>query len=106
MTTFCRRMLPLFSLMLVIATGCGCSVQEKPSSAPPVKTGGTPTTASSDPDEFAAILAPSTEKQTGEVIADGSSTVFPITQAVAEEFMKVNSDVKVSVGIAGTGGGF
>lgn len=36
---------------------------------------------------------------------DGSSTVFPITEAVAEEFGKQSSD-KVMVGISGTGGGF
>jgi len=38
---------------------------------------------------------------------DGSSTVFPITEAVAEEFQKARKGkVKVTVGIAGTGGGF
>ena len=38
---------------------------------------------------------------------DGSSTVFPITEAVAEEFQQVKKGkVKVTVGIAGTGGGF
>ena len=37
---------------------------------------------------------------------DGSSTVFPITEAVAEEFQKVHSDVQVNVGVSGTGGGF
>ncbi|MEK7868348.1 MAG: PstS family phosphate ABC transporter substrate-binding protein [Candidatus Omnitrophota bacterium] len=37
---------------------------------------------------------------------DGSSTVFPITEAVAEEFQKANSSIKVMVGISGTGGGF
>ena len=37
---------------------------------------------------------------------DGSSTVFPISEAVAEEFQKVNKDVNVTVGISGTGGGF
>ena len=36
---------------------------------------------------------------------DGSSTVFPITEAVAEEFQK-EGKVKVTVGISGTGGGF
>jgi len=36
---------------------------------------------------------------------DGSSTVFPITEAVAEEFGK-RSKVRVTVGISGTGGGF
>jgi len=38
---------------------------------------------------------------------DGSSTVFPVTEAVAEEFQKAKKGkVKVTVGIAGTGGGF
>jgi len=37
---------------------------------------------------------------------DGSSTVFPITEAVAEEFGKSNRGVRVTVGISGTGGGF
>lgn len=42
----------------------------------------------------------------GTVQADGSSTVFPITEAVAEEFQAANRDVRVTVGISGTGGGF
>jgi phosphate transport system substrate-binding protein len=37
---------------------------------------------------------------------DGSSTVYPITEAVAEEFQKENKNVRVTVGISGTGGGF
>ena len=40
------------------------------------------------------------------VAVDGSSTVFPITEAVAEEFQKANPTTKVTVGISGTGGGF
>ena len=42
----------------------------------------------------------------GSVLIDGSSTVFPITEAVAEEFNKVQKNVKVTVGVSGTGGGF
>ena len=42
----------------------------------------------------------------GKIEIDGSSTVFPITEAVAEEFRKVQPDVRVNVGISGTGGGF
>ena len=42
----------------------------------------------------------------GLIKVDGSSTVFPITEAVAEEFQKRNPKVKVTVGISGTGGGF
>jgi phosphate transport system substrate-binding protein len=41
----------------------------------------------------------------GQIKVDGSSTVFPITEAVAEEFQKT-SESKVTVGISGTGGGF
>ena len=46
------------------------------------------------------------EKLSGQIKIDGSSTVFPITEAVAEEFGKENPDVKVTVGVSGTGGGF
>lgn len=42
----------------------------------------------------------------GTITADGSSTVFPLTEAVAEEFRKVAPDVKATVGVSGTGGGF
>lgn len=42
----------------------------------------------------------------GIIAVDGSSTVYPVTEAVAEEFQKVNTGVKVTVGISGTGGGF
>ena len=37
---------------------------------------------------------------------DGSSTVFPITEAMAEEFQKKYGEFRVTVGISGTGGGF
>ncbi len=42
----------------------------------------------------------------GDIAIDGSSTVFPITEAMAEEFQKANPDVRITVGISGTGGGF
>lgn len=47
-----------------------------------------------------------TEKLQGEIKIDGSSTVYPITEAVAEEFRAEQPDVKVTVGVSGTGGGF
>ena len=41
------------------------------------------------------------------VKVDGSSTVYPVTEAVAEEFQKAEKNaIKVTVGISGTGGGF
>lgn len=42
----------------------------------------------------------------GTISIDGSSTVFPITEAVAEEFRNVQPNVKVTIGVSGTGGGF
>jgi phosphate transport system substrate-binding protein len=42
----------------------------------------------------------------GEIKIDGSSTVYPIMEAVAEEYLTVQPDVEVSVGLSGTGGGF
>lgn len=42
----------------------------------------------------------------GDIKIDGSSTVYPITEAIAEEFRNEASKVKVSIGVSGTGGGF
>src|SRR5690606_26185899 len=43
----------------------------------------------------------------GTIEIDGSSTVFPISEAVAEEFLAAgNRGVRVTVGVSGTGGGF
>lgn len=42
----------------------------------------------------------------GSIKIDGSSTVEPLSSAMAEEFMKENPGVKITVGESGTGGGF
>ena len=47
----------------------------------------------------------SSSKLSGNIIIDGSSTVYPITEIVAEEFTYENPDVKVTVAESGTGGG-
>jgi phosphate transport system substrate-binding protein len=47
-----------------------------------------------------------TDDLSGTVKIDGSSTVFPISEAMAEEFMAINPDVRATVGVSGTGGGF
>lgn len=53
-----------------------------------------------------AAHAQDTARMTGAIRIDGSSTVYPITEAVAEEFAKIAPRVRVTVGISGTGGGF
>ncbi|MFP7297624.1 PstS family phosphate ABC transporter substrate-binding protein [Neobacillus niacini] len=47
-----------------------------------------------------------TKQLQGEIKIDGSSTVFPIMEAVVEEYGMSQPEVKVSVGVSGTGGGF
>ncbi|MGD1853448.1 MAG: PstS family phosphate ABC transporter substrate-binding protein [Leptolyngbyaceae cyanobacterium] len=42
----------------------------------------------------------------GDILIDGSSTVFPIAEAMSEEFSNANPDANVTVGISGSGGGF
>lgn len=54
---------------------------------------------SASPSASAAALS-------GEIAIDGSSTVYPITEAVAEEFQNANPGVQVTVAFSGTGGGF
>ncbi len=46
------------------------------------------------------------QQLSGSVAIDGSSTVAPVSEAVAEEFKKQQSGVNVTVGTSGTGGGF
>ena len=55
---------------------------------------------------FAIFLAGCGGSSTESVSVDGSSTVFPLTEAVAEEFMKDTQGIRVNVGVSGTGGGF
>ncbi|PSR19788.1 protein sphX [filamentous cyanobacterium CCP3] len=54
----------------------------------------------------AGIAAPSALSQDSVIQVDGSSTVFPISEAMAEEFMAANRGSQVTVGVSGTGGGF
>jgi phosphate transport system substrate-binding protein len=56
---------------------------------------------------LASVLSNASLAQGTLVKIDGSSTVYPVTEAVAEEFQKAERNaIKVTVGISGTGGGF
>lgn len=81
------------ALSLAILTSCS---GEKPTTGAPEGT----TTAG------AGGGAPAGGGLTGSIVVDGSSTVYPITEAVAEEFQKSYPGVKVTVNQSGTGGGF
>lgn len=68
--------------------------------------GTTPPTTGSTSGSSPAATEGTGAKLNGEIRIDGSSTVFPITEAVAEEFLAAHPEVKVPVGVSGTGGGF
>jgi len=55
---------------------------------------------------FAGCVEEKKETLSGEVKIAGSSTVYPISTAMAEEFSKLHPEVVVSVQSTGTGGGF
>jgi phosphate transport system substrate-binding protein len=80
----------------LIASACSSAATPSPSAATAAP--GTAAAATAAPASAAAL--------SGTVKIDGSSTVYPITEAVAEEFQKANKGVKVTVAFAGTGGGF
>ncbi|VEF46984.1 phosphate-binding protein [Bacillus freudenreichii] len=68
--------------------------------------GSTSSNAEGNENNSSKVEETSNEKLTGSVGIDGSSTVFPIIEAVSEEFAAVQPDVKAPVGVSGTGGGF
>jgi phosphate transport system substrate-binding protein len=92
-----RRLAALTVVVGLVASACSSGTGSSPSG--PASGGAASTGASTAPSSPAVALS-------GSIKIDGSSTVYPITQAVAEEFQKANSGVKVTVGFAGTGGGF
>ncbi len=67
---------------------------------------GCPKTAETPSAPDAATTPAAATTASGEVKVDGSSTVLPISEAIAEEFKKENASLNVSVGKSGTGGGF
>ena len=92
----------ILSLVLVIAA-LACGGAEESTPAAPAPSGQTTAPA---PAAQPATAAPVAMELSGTIEIDGSSTVFPVSEAVAEEFGKLHSDVRVNVGVSGTGGGF
>jgi len=83
------------SLAGAVLAGCGTGASTNTAATPAPAQSGSETPAPAE----------NTSKLSGTVKVDGSSTVFPITEAAAEEFRAVQPDVQVTVGVSGTGGG-
>jgi phosphate transport system substrate-binding protein len=87
------------AVVLTVVSACG---QANNGSGNSNVTGGQ----SASPNVTATATVEPNAKLSGAIEIDGSSTVFPLMEAVAEEFSKENKDVRVPVGVSGTGGGF
>ncbi len=90
----------VFILMTtIVIAGCRAGTTTTP---PPTPDSTSATTPKPTPNSSPAART----SLSGTIEIDGSSTVYPITEAVAEEFRKINPQVRINVGISGTGGGF
>lgn len=100
------RAIGLIWLSLILIAGCGS----------PAATQGIPTPAATQAAPAATPASAARPRPTleptraaalaGTIVIDGSSTVFPITEAVAAEFRAAAPGVEVQLGVSGTGGGF
>ncbi|WP_397378401.1 PstS family phosphate ABC transporter substrate-binding protein [Paenibacillus sp. YYML68] len=92
---FKKSTLAVTAVAMALSLGaCGTKTEENTQGSTPA-----PTNTEKPADKAAAPALK------GEIKVDGSSTVFPISQAVAEEFMKKNKEVKITVGESGSSNG-
>lgn len=94
-----KRLSALTFASIVAISACSTGGGSSPSTA--ASTAASPTAATSG-----APTEPPAEPLSGTITIDGSSTVYPITEAVAEEFQIANKGVQVPTSLSGTGGGF
>jgi phosphate transport system substrate-binding protein len=109
-------LLGAFTALSVLLSACGggatpaSKTETKPAAeaTKPAASQPAATEAASTSKPNAALAAPvALNTLSGTIAVDGSSTVFPVSEAMAEEFQKATGGkVRVTVGISGTGGGF
>lgn len=94
MRSFTRRVAALSAAALLLAACGGADETEESAPAPAPAPAAT-----EDAEEEAPALS-------GSIEIDGSSTVAPLTDAIAEEYAAIQPDVIVNLSVSGTGGGF
>jgi phosphate transport system substrate-binding protein len=111
--------LGILLLTAIVLVACGQSAPDAdiaaiPTEVPPslsqdptaASTAETPTMAVPTPVYIVPSGMVDTAGLRGTIVVDGSSTVFPITEAAAIAFNEVAPDIRVQLGVSGTGGGF
>jgi phosphate transport system substrate-binding protein len=94
-----KRFAVLLAVLAIFAAACGNSPEESGSAADDAGTTTDTATADDAADAGGGELD-------GSIEIDGSSTVVPLTDAVAEDYAAEEPGVTVNVGFSGTGGGF
>ena len=107
MTKFVRPLLFVFVAMSFVLAACGAPATEAPTQAPeptavPPTTAPEPTAAPTE--DPMAMYAP--DAVTGDIITAGSSTVFPLSERMAELFQQEGYTGNITVDSIGTGAGF
>ncbi len=99
----------LLVMATMVLSACGAPAAQ-PTAAPvePTAAPAEPTAAPAEPTKAmdAPTAAPAMAELSGDISIDGSSTVFPITEAISEQFNEQHPKVRIAVGVSGTGGGF
>ena len=89
---------PILLMMALFTSACA---------GPEVEQSAQPPQSDFNPRESAEVMKAELSHLSGDITIDGSSTVFPISEAVSEEFgILTNGKVRVTVGLSGSGGGF
>ena len=102
-------LLPLLLIGGIVLAACGGDDDQRQAEQQTAASTGSSSTSSGSSDSSSSSAGSSSstdEELAGEIQIDGSSTVFPITEAVADAFRFDQGGVKVTVGVSGTGGGF
>ena len=101
MPLFLQRTLCLS--LLIVVQAVGCSVRES-GSEPAAKSNGSSSTNEAVSESGTVKSKPAVDLS-GKITINGSSTVYPVSQAMGEEFMNLHKGVDISVGESGTGPG-
>ncbi len=103
---YLKKSLPILSIIVII--GILLTACSSPSNSVVQTEAPSVTTAPAEKTSVPTVVEQNDPRSelSGDVVVDGSSTVYPITTAVAEEFSKIAPNVRISVGLSGTGGGF